>query len=335
MSETVTAATEEVASEPQVTSAPETPQEPASPRSSLEAAFDAIEKREAGGETQATERGPDGRFVARQNDGAQPEVAKPEPLAPPDGFADKALVDWNRLPRSVQEGILARVAPPEPAPADPFAEQVRNIRGAFEQHGLIPEQALPGLVGAWQALNANPREVLSELARQYGVDLGPPQQQQPQAQDLDPQYMTPAERVLNDKIAALERQLEDRNRREQAAQAAETQRTTAELMKKIDDFAKDKPDFKLVRADMGAIMNATGIEDLQELYDRAIWANPQTRAARIEAERKAEEAKRAAEAEKARKAAVINVKSDSRANPAPARTARETMEQVYDAIHAA
>ena len=333
MSETVTAATEEVASEPQVTSAPETPQEPASPRSSLEAAFDAIEKREAGGETQATERGPDGRFVAKPNDGVPaPEAAKPEPLAPPEGFADKALVDWNRLPRSVQEGILSRVQTPEPAPADPYVDAARNLRGAFEQHGLIPERALPEIVGAWQQLLANPREVLPELARRMGVDLGQPAQPQPQEQQ---QWVDPALQPLHDKIAALERQLEDRNRREQAAQAAETQRTTAELMKKIDDFAKDKPDFKLVRADMGAIMTATGIEDLQELYDRAIWANPQTRAARIEAERKAEEAKRAAEAEKARKAAVINVKSDSRANPAPARTARETMEQVYDAIHAA
>lgn len=329
MSETVTAAPEG-ASEPQNTPAPET-QEAASPRSTMEAAFDAIEKREAG-ETQTTERGPDGRFVARQNDGAQPEVAKPEPLAPPDGFADKALVDWNRLPRSVQEGILARVAPPEPAPADPYVDAARNLRGAFEQHGLIPERALPEIVGAWQQLLANPREVLPELARRMGVDLGQPTQPQPQEQQ---QWVDPALQPLHDKIAALERQLEDRNRREQAAQAAAERRTTAELMKKIDDFAKDKPDFKLVRADMGAIMTATGIEDLQELYDRAIWANPQTRAARIEAERKAEEAKRAAEAEKARKAAAINVKSDSRANPAPARTARETMEQVYDAIHAA
>lgn len=330
MSEAVTAAPEGV-SEPQNTPEAPAPQEAVTPRSTMEAAFDAIEKREADAATEADRHGPDGRYVAK-DDGTPAEVAKPEPLAPPDGFADKALVDWNRLPRSVQEGILSRVAAPTPAPADPYVDAARNLRGAFEQHGLIPERALPEIVGAWQQLLANPREVLPELVRRFGVDLG--QQQQPQQQDQQ-QWVDPAVQALREEIAELKRQSEDRNRREQAEQAAEKQRTVADLTKKIDDFAKDKTDFAAVRKEMGALMQATGIEDLEKLYEMAVWANPQTRAARQESERKADEAKRMAEAEKARKAAAINVKSDSRANPAPARTARETMEQVYDAIHAA
>lgn len=330
MSEAVTAAPEGV-SEPQNTPEAPAPQEAVTPRSTMEAAFDAIEKRKADAETEAARHGPDGRYVAK-DDGAQPEVAKPEPLAPPDGFADKALVDWNRLPRSVQEGILSRVASPAPAPADPYVDAARNLRGAFEQHGLIPERALPEIVGAWQQLLANPREVLPELARRFGVDLG--QHPQPQPQDQQ-QWVDPIVQAQNDRIAALERHIADRNRQEQAAQAAERDRLTKDLTKQIDDFAKDKPDFATVRKAMSALSLSTGIEDLPLLYEMAVWAYPETRAARIEAERKADEAKRLAEAEKARKAAVVNVKSDSRANPAPARTARETMEQVYDAIHAA
>jgi hypothetical protein len=337
MSETVTAAPDEGVSEPQITTEAPAPQEPATPRNSLEAAFDAIEKREAGDATEeapATGRGPDGRFLAKQqDDGAPaPEVAKPEPLAPPEGFADKALVDWNRLPRSVQEGILSRVQSPPPAPADPYVDAARNLRGAFEQHGLIPERALPEIVGAWQQLLANPREVLPELARRMGVDLGQPTQ--PQQQDQN-QWEDPSVRALREEIAELKRQSEDRNRREQAERAAADQRLVSDMTKKIADFAKDKPDFDAVRKEMSAINAATGIEDLNELYERAVWANPQTRAARIEAERKADEAKRMAEAEKARKAAAINVRSDGRANPAPARTASETIRQVADALYSA
>jgi hypothetical protein len=338
MSETVTAAPEG-ASEQQdapVSASVETPAAPAEPqtiRDTALAAYEAIEKRER---EEGKERGPDGRYASSQPNDAEPEAAaQPERLAPPEGFSDKAQVDWNRLPRSVQEGILSRVtaAPPAPPP-DPFVETARSLRGAFEQHGLIPERALPDIVNAWQQLVANPQAVLPELAKRFGVEWGgPPQQAQPnEAQNV---WVDPEIQRLRTEIAELKQFQQERISREQAAQAAEVQRVYQSTRAELDAFAKDKPDFEAVRQDMAALIQSGAAKDLQDAYEKAVWANPQTRAARLEAERKAEEAKRQAEAEKARRAAAINVRSDSRVNPAPAATMRETMERAAERLYSA
>lgn len=333
MSETVTAAPEGVSEQQDApVSAPvETPAAPAEPqtiRDTALAAFEAIEKREREG---AKPRDESGRYASDTPNDANPDAAaKPEPLAPPEGFSDKAQVDWNRLPRSVQESILARVsaAPPAPPP-DPFVETARNLRGAFEQHGLIPERALPDIVNAWQQLVANPEAVLPELAKRFGVAWGgqPPEQSNA--------WIDPEVRRLQSEIAELKQFQQDRIRQEQAAQAARVQEAYQSTKAELDAFAKDKPDFEAVRADMAALIQAGAAKDLQDAYDKAVWANPQTRAARLEAERKAEEAKRQAEAEKARKAAAINVRSDSRVNPAPAASMRETMERAAERLFSA
>ncbi len=339
MSETVTAAPEG-ASEQQAApvSAPvETPAAPAEPqtiRDTALAAYEAIEKRER---EESKERGADGRYASSQTNEAEPEaVAQPERLAPPEGFSDKAQVDWNRLPRSVQEGILSRVtaAPPAPPP-DPFVETARNLRGAFEQHGLIPERALPDIVNAWQQLVANPQAVLPELAKRFGVEWGGPANQQAQPNEAQNAWADPELVRLRSEIAELKQFQQERIAREQAAQAAEVQRVYQSTKAELDAFAKDKSDFEAVRQDMAALIQAGAAKDLQDAYEKAVWANPQTRAARLEAERKAEDAKRQAEAEKARRAAAINVRSDSRVNPAPAASMRETMERAAERLFSA
>ena len=339
MSESVTAPAE-AGGEQHVaptTSAPveggSSPPAPQTIRDSMVAALDDIEAREADG---AKERGPDGRFAsATPNDGKPAVAATVDPLAPPEGFADKAQVDWNRLPRSVQEGILSRVsAAPAAPPPDAFVEAVRPLRGAFEQHGLIPERALPEIVGAWQQLVANPREVLPALAKQFGVEWGATAAtQQPQAQP--DRWVDPDVQALRTEIAELKSAQAERNRQEQGRAAAEEQRLTKSTQTELQDFAKDKPDFEALRRPMAALMHSGQAKDLAEAYEMAGWANPQTRAARIEAERKAGESKRQEEAERARKAGAVNVRSDSRVNPAPPKSLRETMERTFDALQSA
>lgn len=340
MSETVTAAPEGVSeqqaapsSAPVETSTPAAPKAPQTIRETALAVVEQIERREA---EAAAQRGPDGRFAPKQNDVEPDAAAQAERLAPPEGFNDKAQVDWNRLPRSVQEGILSRVtaAPPAPPP-DPFVETARNLRGAFEQHGLIPERALPEIVGAWQQLVSNPREVLPELAKRFGVEWGAGNQQAPAQQAPANQWVDPELAALKSELAELKQQAEARARQEQARAAAEEQRFYQNVSSELQEFAKGKSDFEMVRNDMAALLRSGAAKDLQDAYDKAVWANPQTRTARLEAERKAEEAKRLAEAEKAKRAASVNVRSDSRVNPAPARSIRETIERTAEALYSA
>lgn len=339
MSETVTAAADAVSEQqdaPAVSATVETPAAPAEPQSIRDtalAAYEALEKRE---HEEGKERGPDGRYASsEQNDADPAAAAQAERLAPPEGFSDKAQVDWNRLPRSVQEGILSRVASAPPAPPpDPFVETARNLRGAFEQHGLIPERALPEIVGAWQALVNNPREVLPELAKRFGVDMGTLATGQ-QTQQQSNAWVDPEIASLKSELAELKQQAEARARQEQAVAAAEQQRFYQTISSELQDFSKGKTDFEVLRQDMAALIRSGAAKDLQDAYDKAAWGNPQTRAARIEAERKADEAKRLAEAEKARKAAAVNVRSDSRVNPAPTMSMRETLERAADRFYSA
>lgn len=305
----------------------ETNDAPPSIRNSAEAAYDALMAREAEAkpESEAPEPAP-------ATDGPEPvqAVVQPEKLTPPDWLGDKAQVDWNRLPRSVQEGILSRAAASQSAPADPFVETARSLRGAFEQHGLIPERALPQIVGAWQQLVANPREVLPELAKQFGVDLGQPAAtQQPQQND---QWVDPMVADLQAKLAAIEAREAERSHHERARAAAEEVKVYRTVESELAAFAKDKTDFQALRQDMGKLIASGAASDLADAYEKAAWANPQTRAARIEAQRKEEDAKRMVEAEKARKSASVNVRSDTKGNPAPAKSMRETMERVAEGL---
>lgn len=332
MSESVTAAPEGASEQHDASvSAPAEVQAPQTIRESAEAVYDALIKRET---DEAQARDPNGQFAPKQNDPEPEAAAKPDPLAPPEGFQDKAQVDWNRLPRSVQEGILARVSATPAAPADPFVETARNLRGAFEQHGLIPERALPQIVGAWQQLVANPRDVLPELAKQFGVEWGPPAAAQQPQQQSD-QWVDPAMVELRNELAALRAEAQERNRQEQARAAAEQTALYRTTDTKLKEFAEGKTDFPMLRHTMGRLLETGEASDLQDAYDKAAWLHPQTRAARMEAQRKEDETKRQAEAEKARAAAAVNVRSDTRANPAPARTMRETMERVADGLFTA
>jgi len=329
MSESVTAAPEGAGEQHDAPVAAPVNEAPQTIRDTAEAAYDALVAREAEAEPS---RSPNGQFAAKPNDADPATVAKPDPLAPPEGFGDKAQVDWNRLPRSVQEGILSRVAvAPAAPPPDPYVESARSLRGAFEQHGLIPERALPEIVGAWQQLVANPREVLPELAKRLGVEWGPPAAtQQPQQQG--DQWVDPNLVALRTELAELKAANEARARQEQARTEAERTAMHRSVSSDMAEFAKDKPDFETLRQTMGRLIQSGEAKDLADAYEKAGWANPQTRAARIETQRKEEEAKRVKVAEEARRAAAVNVRSDARANPAPARTMRETMERVADGL---
>lgn len=337
MSETVTAPAD-AGSEQQAapasaieTTAPET-EAPQTVRDTASAVYDAIEAREA---EEAAKRGPDGRFAAKPDDTAPEAAAQPEKLAPPDGFGDKAQVDWNRLPRSVQESILERVSSaPAAPPPDPYYESAKSLRGAFEQHGLIPERALPEIVGAWQQLVANPQAVLPELAKRFGVPWGGAQAQPQPAQEQD-RWVDPDIAALRTELAELKAAANAQASEGKARQAAEEQRLFREVNTDVQTFAKDKSDFETLRPMMAAFIGSGQAKDLQEAYEQASWAHPQTRAARQDAERRADEQRRLAAAEQARKAASVNVRSDSRVNPAPARSIRETMERVADGIYSA
>lgn len=345
MSETVTAAPEGVSEQQPVADAP------ADFRASMAAVADAIDARERGDEPAAEApaeaagqpRNPDGKFAAKASDAlAAPSEAAAEPakeaLAPPE-WLKGGQTDWNRLPRAVQEDLLAR-QPPQAQPAEVFRPIVQGYEQEVAQAGVPPEQLFRNYLAADRALRTNPDEAFRWLADAYKYDLNRlAPQAQTAAQPDQAGYVDPQVSVLHNEIATLKQQLASINQTAQSAQQMEHARTQAEVQRELSDFSKDRPHFEAVRQDMAILIQSGRAKDLAAAYEMATWANPQTRAALIAEQRQAEEAKRAEEASKrladAQRAKVATVRSTPGTAPAPTLSIRDTMAAAYDRANGA
>jgi len=345
MSET-TSVSEDLGDGGEVAPVADTPEAAApSIRETLEASFDAAQAPDeppAPDEPEAPSgerlRGPDGKFAAKPETApveAAPTEAAPTDVPPPEGWGDKARVDWNRLPASVKAEIAARTSAPDPirAVAHEFAADIAAV-------GHPPEALFRSLLVAERELRTNPVEAIKWLARSYSIDLthlAPSQAAvQPQQADapVDPQV-----RALYDEIATLKSQVSETRQLTYVQQQAALQRQEAEASQEIQGFAKDRPHFDAVRQDMSLLIREGRAADLATAYDMAVWANPSTRAALQQEQRAAEEATRAKEAAAraaaARKAGSINVRSTPGSTPAAPTSLRDTLSATYDAINGA
>jgi hypothetical protein len=307
MSESVTEPQDVIASD----AAPE-----ATPASTIDdtmsAAFD---KANAEPEAETTEpaptgqeRGPDGKFIAAAN---------------PDD-AD--------LPASEQ---------PQPAPPqNTVPDYIAPYQAEFAQRGMRPEDAVPRLIETWRNLEANPRATLEWLGRQYGLNpfAEPAQPAQPTQQPEEQEWVDPAVLALRQELDQLKQRDQMREAQAQAAQAEAYQRAYASVHDEVQSFAQNKAradgvNFDALRPTMAALISSGQASDLSDAYEKAVWANPTTRAAKLEAERKQSEAAKAAEnatkAAAARRAGQVNVRTDT-AIPAKGRTLDETMSLAYD-----
>jgi hypothetical protein len=186
-----------------------------------------------------------------------------------------------------------------------FAKEVKGflapVSQALQQHGVAPQQFLGNLVNAHLALSSSQlsaeqkTQFATNLLAQYGIELTP---KDPDAGG----YVDPQVKSLQDKIASLESRLTGADQK--AANEAR-EKIQADLNAFADDPAH--PYFDEVADDIAALIRGSGGKmTLQDAYDRAVWANPTTRAketARAQAEAvekaKKEDAERAAAARRA------------------------------------
>jgi len=235
---------------------------------------------------------------------------------PPASWAKQYHETWNKLPADAQEYIKLR----EKQMLDgieqykngaAYAQNIRNILNphmeALQQHGLSETAVIENVLGWNQALTSGSMDQRRQAFIALGTDLG-----------LMPQGEDGAE--VDPYIA----QLQDRiNRMEQIAvqqQQAAYNNQYQQNLRTVEEFANDPAHthFELVYEDMIPLLNA-GLE-LKDAYDRAVWANPVTRAqeqARLDGER----AKKAADE---RQKTVNAAKNATRANVKTAKINRKT-----------
>lgn len=252
-------------------------------------------------------------------DPAAPAAPASPALEVPKTWRSEAAAKWATIDPQVQAEILKREEDIfkglEGYKADAglgrqFQQVVAPYQQIFQQSGINPMQQVSELMRAHVALATGTPEqkqqFFQRLAQDYGVQLGG------DAPYVDPQ------------VAGLQKQLSDLQSRLMGRERQEATTMQENLQREIDTFAADPkhPHFDEVASDIAGLIRSGAAKDLADAYEKAVWANPVTRAkeqARLTAESDAKRAAdAAAKAEAAKKAVGANVKSKAKAASAAA-----------------
>lgn len=257
--------------------------------------------------------------------GTTPSEGSQPPQQPateaPKTWRPEAAAKFATLPPEVQQEVLKREEDMfrglEGYKADAnVGKAVNQILQPYmpmlQQAGLNPLQQVEGLMQAHYLLATGTPEqkqmLFQRLAQDYGVNLG---YEQP--------YIDPQVQALQKQLSDLQSKLSGREQQEAAA-------ARSQLQSQIDTFASDPahPYFDEVANDIAGLLRSGAAKDLADAYEKAVWANPVTRAkeqGRLTAEADAKaKAEAATKATQARKATGANVSAKAKAASAAAPT---------------
>lgn len=259
--------------------------------------------------------------VATEATNATEVVEQADPyVEPPKSWKKEYHEIWKQVPASAREIYYNREKQmldglEQYKSGHEFGNRLKPVyepyREFLQQQGLDEVKATQYLLAAQHRLHTGTpeqrREMISNLAREYGVTFGEAQQAvQAQENQLPPEVTEIKKQV--DAIQSFVRQ--------QAA--AQTEQVRAKVSSEVESFAKDHEFFDDV-ADEIAKFVGLGY-DLPKAYEMATWANPVVRQKQIEKETtsrlEAAKAKSKEEAEAARKATSSNVRTRA-SNKAP------------------
>lgn len=272
----------------------------------------------------------------------EPETSEPEAETTADLVADEAgdLEDGETVVDPLPEAAIEVSADPKPIEAEPqpdprfkaMDDLIAPRRETWAMHGLSETQAINQLLTISDYADRDPAAFIQWFAQQRGVDL---KSFDPGPEETDDPTLAPvlAEvRELKTRLTQQDQQAEIQSQHQIAAQI-EAFRT-----EKVDGQPK-YPHFETVRPDMAALIAQGRAASMEEAYDRAVWAHPETRAQKLAEQDKAKEAERLAKAKQAaNKAAKATAGSPASqgVNVAPStRSIDDTMAEAYDRAQSA
>lgn len=256
------------------------------------------------------------------------QVEQPSTAAePPTSWSADAKAEFVKLSPAVQQAVIKRESEISEG-GRRWSEEKRTyddmltpVRAAAQRAGVDERTGLQKLIAANDYLERDPQNAILWLAQTYGVDLS----KQPAEQAKAPTApVDPVVRQLHQQVSTLQQSIEARE--------------TAELQQTINQFASQPghEHFETVKADMGVLLQSGRAKDMQDAYDKAIWANPDIRSkliadqnATAAAARKTQEQ---ATTDKAKRGA-ISTSGSPTGGPAPAATFQG--DTVEDAVRAA
>lgn len=209
---------------------------------------------------------------------------------PPSSWSAGAKTEWSKIPPSVQAEVIRRESEINEGGRQ-WSEQKRNYEQALSPVAALAQEyqmpvgdAIQRLVNVERRI-ADPRQastVIRELAQAYHVDLAALINGSQQPASGAPPTFDP-----NQFFQTVDQRLEQRlNEHEQERQrAAETQGIITSFESEKDANGKLVHEhFDSVKVLMGNLLKSGQASDMQDAYDKAIWATPETRAKLIAAQ---------------------------------------------------
>lgn len=259
------------------------------------------------------------------------KVTEPAPVQPapaPDHWSAEDKAMFAKAPADAQAFMLRRHKDME---ADytkktqavaPLAALETKYANYHRSVGASTAQVADSLLTTeYQLRTGTPqarRQIVENIARQYGVSLEPAQ-----TGPVDP-AIAAAQPLIDQQIAAAVAPLQSawqgfQQQREQERIAQNVQAIEAFKAAKNPDGTAKNPHVETVMEPMTQLMQAGIATGLEDAYDRAVWANPTLRAAAI----KAETAKATAEAAKnSRATQKANIAKANMPRPGPTKNAK-------------
>jgi hypothetical protein len=271
---------------------------------------------------------------AKTDEKSEPEDDGPPP---PQTWSKDVREKWKDLPTDVRNYVAQREAAMhgqfsqmgrQLAQARPIVETVAKFQDVFERNNVSPDQGIAALLTAQKALDQAPAESLLNLAESYGV-LDQLRQALGGQQDEYGLPPDPEVSALKSELQQLRNQMTQREQQQEAAQRAAVQQQQAarhqHYVNGVTQYASSKPDFDMVANEVAQLIPVVRQHDpslsdrdvLDQAYQRAIWANPETRQRQIERQQKEQQNAAQEAAKRARSANGINVRGQPRSNAAP------------------
>jgi hypothetical protein len=211
--------------------------------------------------------------------------------------------------------------------ARPLKEIISPYMPMIQARGIDAPKAVAALLNAQYQLDQNPRAGLMQIAKTYGIDLA----------ELAQLAGTPQPEI-SPEVKGLRTELNEIKTALTAKQEQEYKAAREKIAVEVNTFASDPkhPYFDEVADDITKLLQ-TG-ESLEVAYEKAVWANPVTRAkelARVQKEQTVKlREKNKVEVNAARKAAGSNVngRDTSHAPTEKPGTMDDTMRETLSAI---
>lgn len=269
------------------------------------------------------------------------EEAEVTEVSPPEHWSEEDQAIFMELDERGREFALSREKQFDRG-IEEKSNELKTYREAFEPYkhlippGMSEAQVVQQLLNAQALLQRNPQEGIRWLMQSYGVDekqFAPTEA--PTTTNVDDVYVDPQVKELQDRIDALT------SDSEQKAQQAEIDRQNAMLAEIArfrdetdDDGNLTHPQFNNVYGVMAGLLQSGSAKDMQEAYDKAVWAVPEYRESEVE--RKAREfaekqlAEKQADAEKAAKASKTVTGKKSAKTAPKEKTLKDSLSENYE-----